>query len=61
MSVGVAPLTKYSLLQSSSFNLLFGVKGSKVSVRCVGGSNVVGMTTGSGSRGEPLDPITECG
>ncbi|XP_064399046.1 lipid scramblase CLPTM1L-like [Halichondria panicea] len=29
MSVGVVPLTKYSLLRSSSFNLLFGIKGSK--------------------------------
>ncbi len=61
MSVGVVPLTKYSLLRSSSFNLLFGIKGSKVSLHSMGGPNVVAMTTGSGPRGVSLDTITQCG
>ena len=35
MSVGVAPLTQYSLVQASSFNLLFGSKSKEVSGRGV--------------------------
>ena len=36
MSVGVAPLTQYSLVQASSFNLLFGSKSKEVSGRLCG-------------------------